>query len=272
MNHHTIPATRTSTFRGQRLVAGLALLVVTALCLPAAALPVGLELEVGTGIPLGAFPGGVPVSVDDPQGTLYARIPDSAYNVLLDAKPVAGFSGALAVLLGNWYLRAAVSVNSYSSVSISRYAFRRIAGQDLSKEVQNIYVGKVDQELDLGKTTTFVTTRFGFGRRWYLLFESPVRPYFLFGLGGVVSALEDNIQGGITFHGGIGADVHIHQHLDLGLKVVYEWVGVFLPENFQASSAATALSTAATSENSVLEAFIESLHTIQIGVTATYRF
>lgn len=239
---------------------------------PAAALPVGLELEVGTGVPLGSFPDGVPVSVDDAAGQLFAKIPQSSYNILLDARPRAGFSTALALLLGNWYLRAAVSINTYSSVTMSRYAFRRIGGQEIPEAAQNIYVGKIDQELELPTSTTFVTARFGFGRRWYLLFDTPVRPYLLMGIGGVVASLEDGTRGGLTFHGGIGADIHIHQRLDLGLKTVYEWTGLFLPENFQATSAAAAIGAAATSENTVLEAFIESFHSLQIGVTATYRF
>ena len=53
---------------------------------------------------------------------------------------------------------------------------------------------------------------------------------------------------------------------------MYEWTGVFLQENFQASSAATAIGTRATAETTVLSAFIESFHTVQIGVTTTYRF
>jgi hypothetical protein len=256
----------------RRALLALALLTMLAIPRAAAALPVGLELEIGTGVPFGSFPDGVPVSVDDAAGQLFAKIPQSAYNILLDAKPRAGFSTALALLLGNWYLRAAVSINTYSKVAISRYAFRRIGGQEVPEEVQNIYVGKVDQEVELPESTTFVTARFGFGRRWYLLFDKPVRPYLLLGIGGVVASLEDGTRGGLSFHGGGGADVHIHQRLDLGLKVVYEWTGLFLPENFQATSAATAIGTAATSENTVLEAFVESLHTIQIGVTATYRF
>ncbi len=250
----------------------LALLTLLGAPRPAAAIPVGLELEVGTGIPFGAFPDGVPVSVDDAAGQLFAKIPQSSYNILLDAKPRAGFSTALALLLGNWYLRAAVSINTYSTVSMTRYAFRRIGGQEVPAAVQNIYVGKIDQELELPTSTTFVTARFGFGRRWYLLFDTPVRPYLLLGVGGVVASLEDGARGGLSVHGGIGADIHIHQRLDLGLKVVYEWTGLFLPENFQATSAAAAVGAAATSENTVLEAFIESLHTIQLGVTATYRF
>ncbi len=255
------------------LVGGLLLLALTtALPRTALALPVGLELELGTGIPLAGFPRGVPVSVDDPDGKLFARIPNSAYNLLLDAKPVAGFSGGFSLLLGSWYLRAAVSFNTYSTVAVDRYAFRRLGGQDLSPAVQNVYAGKVSQEIDLDSSTTFVTARFGFGRRWYLLFDAPVRPYILLGMGGVVNSLEGNLQGGLTFHGGLGADVHLHQHFDLGLKTVYEWVGVFISENFQATSAATAVGRAATSENTVLSAFIQSLHTLQIAVTATYRF
>lgn len=250
----------------------LPLLALCALPRPAAALPVGLELELGTGIPLGSFPDGVPVSVDDPAGEIFAKLPNSAYNMLLDANPTAGFSSGLSLLLGHWYFRAALSVNTYRDVSVSRYAFRRINGQDLAPALQNIYVGKVDQEMSIDRTATFVISRFGVGRRWYLLFETPVRPYIMMGLGGVVASIEDGVRGGMTFHGGLGADVHLHERFDLGLKLVYEWMGMFLPDNFQATSAATAIGAAASSENSVLEAFIESLHTLQLGVTATYRF
>jgi hypothetical protein len=249
-------------------------LALTTLVAPrrAAALPVGLELELGTGIPFGAFPSSVPVSVDDAKGELFAKVPDSRYNVLLDARPTAGFSTALSLLLGTWYLRAAVTMLSYSSVTASRYAYRRLGGVDLPAAVHNIYVGKLDQEIELKESSSIVAARFGFGKRWYLLFEKKVRPFFLMGVGGVLCVLEGDARGGLTFHGGAGADLHLHQHFDLGLKIVYEWTGVFLPENFQASSAATAIGARASSENSVLSAFIESLHTIQIGVNAIYRF
>ncbi|MCA9666819.1 MAG: hypothetical protein KC503_14565 [Myxococcales bacterium] len=256
----------------RKLAAALCLTLALLAPRPAHPLEVGLEIELGTSVPVGPFPDGVPVSVTDTAGTLFAGVPNSAYNVLLDAQPVAGFSGGLSLLLGNWYLRVAVAVNTYSSWKATRYAFTNINGTPVQEGFQNIYVGEAGNEYSLDKSATIVSTRFCVGYRWYLLPEGLIRPYIPMGLGMVVSALEGSVNYGLTFHAGVGFDVHLHERVDIGFKAQYEWMGVILPKQFQAGSAADKISAAATSETSVLEAFLESLHTFQFAVTTTFRF
>ncbi len=238
---------------------------------PAAALEMGLELEIGTSIPLASFPDGVPVAIDDTSGA-FLGTPNSAYNLLLDGRTSVGFSTALSLLLGNWYLRAAFSYNVITSATYTHFAVRRFAGQDLPKELHNLYVGVLDREAELTETSAVLTTRLGFGRRWYLLGEGRFRPYIMMGLGALLAVVEGEVDPGMTFHLGLGTDIYLGLGFDLGVKAYYEWMGVVLPDNFQASSAGSAVSTTATAETSVFEAFLESLHTLQITVNATYRF
>jgi hypothetical protein len=240
---------------------------------PAHALEVGLQLTLGVGVPIGTFPDGMPVTVDDPTGQFGYGIPNSAYNVLLDASPSAGFSGELALLLGHWYFRAAVSIHSYDTVTAKRFAATRLAGQEISpKELQNIYLGELDAEVKLTENQTIINTRFGVGYRWYLAGEGLLRPFLPMGLGMSLAIIESEPQYGINFHVGAGVDINVALHIDITVTVLYEWNGIFLPDNFQATSAGSAIAAAATSETSVLEAFMESMHTMQFNVGATYRF
>jgi hypothetical protein len=249
-------------------------LVLSLLCAaprPAAALEMGLELEIGTSIPLASFPDGVPVAIDDTSGA-FLGTPNSAYNLLLDGTTSAGFSTALSLLLGNWYIRAAFSYNVVTSAKFTHFAVRRFAGQDLPENLHNIYVGTLDREAELPETSSVLTARLGFGRRWYLLGEGLFRPYLMMGLGALLAVVEGVVDPGMTFHVGLGTDIYLGLGFDLGVKVYYEWMGVILPDNFQASSAGNAVSTTATAETSVFEAFLESMHTLQLTVSATYRF
>lgn len=252
----------------------LLLLLLSLIAAPrdAAALEVGLEIETGTGITLGPFPDGVPISIDDPAGALFAGIPDSAYNVLVDMQPSVGFSGGMTLLLGHWYIRAALTWAQFSSVTLTRYAFRRVGGQEVPEELHNVYVGELDQEDDVKESIDLLTTRLGFGHRWYFVGEGPIRPYLPMGLGAMVALIDGEAQWGMTFHLGLGVDIHINERFDLGVRAQYEWMGVFLPDNFQASTAGSSITSLATSGNSALEALMESWHTLQLTATATYRF
>ena len=253
------------------LVAAFALLVVVGSTpREAQALEMGLELEIGMSIPLGSFPDGVPVAIDDASGS-FLGTPNSAYNVLLDGKTSTGFSTALSLLLGNWHLRAAFSYNVVTSAKFTHYAVRRFNGVDMPSELHNIYVGTMDREQELFESNV-LTMRFGFGRRWYLLGEGLFRPYLMMGVGALLAIVEGEPDPGMTFHVGGGTDIYLGLGFDLGIKVYYEWMGIVLPDNFQASSASSAVGAAATAETSVFEAFLESLHTLQITATATYRF
>lgn len=251
------------------LVATVALLLAPH---PAHALEMALELELGTSLPLGSFPDGVPVPLDDPGGQALLGVPNSAYNLLLDGKVNAGFSTAVSLLMGNWYIRGAFSLNTISSVKFTHYAVRRLNGVDLPSSLHNVYVGTLDREADLDESFSVLNIRLGFGRRWYLLGEGLLRPYLMMGLGGLVAIIDGEANGGMTFHAGAGVDIYLGLGFDLGIKAYYEWMGVLLPDNFQAKAAAGAASSAATAETSVLEAFLESMHTLQITATATYRF
>lgn len=251
------------------------LLVVAALlCLstPAFALEVGIELETGTGITIGPFPDGVPISIDDPSGQLFTKIPDSAYNVLVDMQPAVGFSGGLTLLLGHWYIRAALTYAQFSSVTLTRYSLRRVGGQEVPEELHNVYIGQLDQEDEIDESLGLLTTRLGFGHRWYFIGEGPIRPYLPMGLGAMLALIDGEAQWGMTFHIGLGVDFFVSDHIDLGVRAQYEWMGVFLPDNFQASSAGSSISSVVTSGNSALEALMESMHTLQLTATVTYRF
>lgn len=260
----------------RRVLLGL-LVALTLLCAPrpARALEMALELEVGTSLPLGSFPDGVPVALDDPSGQspLGLGIADSAYNLLLDGKVRAGFSTAVSLLMGNWYIRGAFSFNTIGTFKATHYAVRRLGGQDMPSALHNVYLPlPSEQEVTLEQSMPVYNIRLGFGRRWYLLGEGLLRPYLMMGLGGLIAIIDGEANGGMTFHAGGGVDIYLGLGFDLGVKAYYEWMGVILPSNFQASSAASAIGSTTSSETSVFEAFLESMHTLQITATATYRF
>ncbi|MCC6750336.1 MAG: hypothetical protein IT371_21910 [Deltaproteobacteria bacterium] len=239
----------------------------------ASAVDVGLELTPGAGIPLGNFPYGVPLGYDDAPGEAFLKVPDSSYNILLNLKPTVSFNLGLTLMINNFTLRSAIAVQKWSSASSTRFSVTKVAGQKTPELVQNLYVGTWDTgAIDISSDSpTFITTRFALGYRWYLL-DTRLRPYVPVGFGMAMLIMEGEANFGLNFYTGAGLEFRVTKHLDLGVAALYEWVGIFLPENFQASAAQGSIAKAASSGNSVFEAFIQSSHTLQLALTSTYRF
>jgi len=268
---------RGSTTEAPRL---LWLTLALALAAPRAAraVEVGLELQPGVGFSLLPFPAGVPISVTDPQGQLVLHQPDSAYNLLVDLKPAPAFSFMATLLLGQFTVRAAVSVQGFSSERITDVAIRRLRGQDLPDPLPNVYLRNLaglqlpsPQQVALPATPTLTELRLTLGYRFYLL-EHRFRPYLPMGIGPVLALFDGSANYGLDLHTGLGAEYRVAEHVDLGLAVQYEWMGIVLPASFQPAAATQGVATQVSSGHSVLGAFLKSHHTLQLGVTTTIRF
>jgi hypothetical protein len=259
--------------RALLLLASLALVLASR---PASAVEIGIELEPGLGITAGSFPSGVPYTYDDADGSV-TGYPSSTVNLLLDLKPTVAFSFAASLLINNFTIRTAVSVQKFSSVRLADLAIARLNGQDLPDPLPNIYLknllGFKGGEADITDSETMVLARVTLGYRFYLL-EGRFRPYVPLGFGMAIVHIGG---GGGTYYGpaahlGFAAEYRLGERIDLGLAAQYEWMGFVLPENFQPSAAKGALAASVSSGRSAFSAFLKSAHTVQIGVTTTFRF
>ncbi|MFH1132408.1 MAG: hypothetical protein V1754_13815 [Pseudomonadota bacterium] len=256
------------------LLVGLAVVAALFLVTPASALEVALEIQPGIGIPLSAFPDGIPVTLEDPEGKYLFEQPNSVYNVLVDLRTNPGFNFGMTLLLNNFSLRAAFAYHEVSSLRLTGIALVRIGGQDLPDIVHNIYPPIFDfpdkyEDMD---STSLVFTRIALGYRWYLA-DYWVRPYIPMDLGAAMIVVGgDDAYFGLCFRIGLGLEFRVTEFMDIGFSTTYEWMGFALPENFTADAVPAQLATSVSSGNSIMEAFLESLHSLQIGATATFRF
>ncbi len=241
---------------------------------PAHAVDVGLELRAGASVPLGAFPDGQPATVSDKAGSSILQQPDSIYNVMFDFGAAAGFNVATTLLLDGFTISAALSVHKWSTIRATRFAVVQLNGRRLPKILHTLYRGEFvgGNEVDVSdRSPTFIVPRLSFGYRWYFT-ETRLRPYIPVAIGATAVIARGEANFGLTFLTGAGLEYRLLRGLDVGVALNYEWMGFFITENFAARDAAESATSQASAGESATEAFLESMHTLQVGATATYRF
>jgi len=242
---------------------------------PAGAVEIALEVQLGVGFPLLPFPSGVPLPYADPSGAIVGQ-PSSSVNLLLDLQPEPGFSCAASLLLNQFTLRTAFSVHTLARPLVTDLAVSRYSGMPLPQPLPNVYLKRLlgldlsSLSFDLPRYSPLFVLRFTLGYRFYLL-ERRLRPYVPLGIGPAVTFFEGQTLPGLDLHLGLGCEYRVTDSVDVGLALQYEWTGVFLPDTFQAQTSDT-LTGAVSAGDSVLGAFLKSLHTLQLGVTSTWRF
>lgn len=252
------------------LMAGMTLVAA-----PARASDFAIELETGLGIPTGSFPSFVPYGVDDSSGELMGT-PNSAYNLLLDQTPTVGFTGALTVLFRGFSLRTAVSLHRWSKAQIQDYAFVRYDGVDIPKELHSIYLRRLlgdrgpTEKLDVPDSPVFTFLRWTLGYRFYLL-DTIVRPFVPVGVGPGIYLAEGNAYPAISVHMGLGGEYSINDNWHIGLRVLYEYMGAFLPNDFQAGGLTKLWTGTTTANRSVWDGVISDMHTVQLTFSVLFR-
>lgn len=242
---------------------------------PAEAAEFAVELSAGVGIPIASFPSFVPYAMDDPQGELF-DVPNSAYNLLVEQKATPGFTGAVTLMLDNYSLRLAMSFHQWSEVRVLNYALLRIEGEDVADELHNVFLGNLlgdstrDAAFDIPERPGFLMLRAALGYRWYLS-EGWLRPYIPFGAGPAFFLSEGSVYGGIDLHTGLGVELDISPHWAVGLSLQYEYMGVFLPNDFQAHGLQGVWIATTTANRSVLDGFVQNFNVMQLALTFLYH-
>ncbi len=262
-------------------LAALLCLVLLAGPRPAAAVEFGLELVPSLSLPLGPFPDGVPLTTEGDPGYVY--------NLLLDMNASPGPSFALSMWLDNFTLRLAFTYHQLTSFKVTDLALVTVDGTAMPEVMQNIYLRRLaglDSDPEMRKffstswdvedvTIAVYLNRVTLGYRWYML-DSWIRPYVPLGFGATFLLIsadgETEAYYGMAFHTGVGLEISLSRTTSVGAVVQYEWMGLMLKENFQPDAAQAALTTTASTSKSAMEAFLESMHTLQIGVSTNFRF
>jgi hypothetical protein len=248
---------------------------------------VALELEVGSVLPLASFPDGLADTLADPQGQYFFKKPQSIYNVLLDIRPSPGFDVALTLLLNNFTIHASLAYHPQATMRISNFAIAQLEGQRLPPLAQKVYLKNLLERNKVGapsyeqsifdKTYRFTDpprwlfSRLNVGYRWYLL-DYRLRPYVPLGIGIGLFNENKNTHWGFSFLMGLGGEYRMSDKLDVGMRLQYEWLGFILTQNFKTQVAWESMVASASAGKGALNAFLESFHSLQLGLTTTYHF
>jgi hypothetical protein len=235
-----------------------------------------IEIEPGVGIPLAPFPTNVPTYYEETVdvGGMPTLI---GANYLVDLHTGVGFNGAISAMLNDFTLRVAVGVHKFPSITVTNIALVKVGDQQLPDIMQNVYLkdllglSDLPQSADLTESPTLTMVRVTLGYRWYLT-ETRLRPYIPAGIGLAIANLAGETFFGMAVHMGVGLEYRVAPFLDVGIAAQYEWMGVTVPESFSAAGAKSGAITQISSGSSVVDAFLKSLHSLQLGATFTFRF